>query len=172
MKKLFFSIVVILFTTFNSYSQQGEKSVGINVVYGTEIKNVGVGARFNYGITDEIRLAPNFNYFIKKDGLSGLEFNADAHYLFEVAPEFKIYPLAGLTCTSWRFSWGDAFKGLEEYGIEVDKTSSTTTKFGINLGGGLVYSLSDNIDLGVEAKYSLVSDFDQMVFGINLCYKF
>jgi outer membrane protein X len=140
---------------------KGEKAFGLNIGYGSEIKSVAIGAKFNYGLTDHIRLSPSFNYFLAKDGLSEWEINVDVHYLFNVAPKVSAYPLAGLTFTGWRFDWGDLYEG-----------SSTTTRFGVNVGAGIGYDLTDNITLGFELKYSVVSDLDQFVPSIHLIYKF
>lgn len=38
--------------------------------------------------------------------------------------------------------------------------SYNTGKFGVNLGGGAQYDLTDNLMLNFEVKYSLVSDLD------------
>ncbi len=170
-------VVVALFTTLNTFAQKDEKSIGLNLGYGSEVKNFAIGAKFNYGLTDQIRLSPSFNYFLPKDGFSGWELNADAHYLFDVAPKIKIYPLAGLTFTGWRFDWGGMLDDWEdEYGYDFEDEdgggSSTETKFGINLGGGINYQLTNKLDIGFELKYSIVSDFDQFVPSINLTYKF
>jgi len=138
--------------------QKGDKAIGVNVAYGSEIESIAIGVKFNYGITDQIRLSPSFNYFVGKDELSEWEINADVHYLFDIAPKFSVYPLAGLTFTGWRVAWGNY--------------SSTTTRFGANVGAGIGYQLSDIIGVGLEVKYSVVSDLDQFVPGINLTYKF
>jgi len=181
MKKVFL-LCALLFTTFFSvFAQKDEKSIGLNLGYGTEIKSLGIGAKFNYNITDPIQLSPSFNYFLKKDGLSMWELNADVHYLFPITEKLKVYPLAGLTLTGWKMS-GDGFDDsdipdwMKEYmdddDYDMDGGSSSTTKFGINLGGGVSYDITNTISIGAELKYSLVSDFDQVVFGVNATYKF
>jgi outer membrane protein X len=146
----------------SSLHRKGEKAIGVSVGYGSEIESIAIGAKFNYGITDQIRLSPSFNYFLGKDGLSEWEINADVHYLFNIAPKVAIYPLAGLTFVGWRFDWGGMFEGA----------SSTTTRFGANVGAGIGTQLTDNIGIGLEVKYSVVSDLDQFVPSINLTYKF
>lgn len=47
-----------------------------------------------------------------------------------------------------------------------------TGKFGVNLGGGAQYDLTDNLMLNFEVKYSLVSDLDQCVISLGAAYKF
>lgn len=169
MKKLFLVIVTVLMTVSVS-AQKGEKAIGLSLGYGTEVKNLAIGAKFNYNITDPIQLSPSFNYFLKKDGVSAWEINADVHYLFSIAENLNLYPLAGLSFIGSKFSYGDV-SGLEEYlGVEVED-SGTSTNIGLNLGGGVSYGITDNISIGAELKYS-ISDFDQLVLSANIMYKF
>jgi len=175
-KVLFFVLIGVI--CMNAYAQKGDKSIGVNLGYGTEIKSIAIGAKFNYNISDPIRLSPSFNYFLKKDGLSEWEINTDLHYLFPIAENFTIYPLAGLTLTGWKMSGNSDFDDfLNEWGEYLDEDdyngdSSTTTKFGVNLGGGIGYQLTNRIGIGAEIKYSLISDFDQLVLSANVNYKF
>ena len=160
MKKVLLSLLISVFA-LGVYAQKGEKSIGLNLGYGSEIESVAIGAKFNYGLTDQIRLSPSFNYFLKKDGLSAYEFNADVHYLFEVAPKISAYPLAGLNYTSMKYS-------ADIMGLSI---STSDSELGLNLGGGLGYQFSDNITLGFELKY-VVSDADQLVPTFNIMFKF
>lgn len=168
MKKVSLFLLLMTVASLSGLAQKGEKAVGLNLGYGSEIKNVAIGVRFNYGITDPIRLSPSFNYFFKKNGFSAWEINADVHYLFNVAPKISVYPLAGLTFISWTFDWGDS---LGEWGRFVS-SSVTETRFGVNIGGGIAYQLTDKFDIGLELKYGIVSLYDQFVPGIILTYKF
>ena len=47
------------------FAQQGEKSVGINVGYGTasSFESFRLGAEFNWNATDHIRLSPSFDCY-------------------------------------------------------------------------------------------------------------
>lgn len=110
------------------------------------------------------------------------EINANAHYLFNIGDKFKVYPLVGLTYVHGHFSgfdfdFGDGDLG---YGAPMRKAngeinadgSYDTGKFGVNLGGGAQYDLTDNFMLNFEVKYSLVSDLDQCVISLGAAYKF
>ena len=48
----------------------------------TEIESIGLGLKYQYNITDQIRIEPSMNYFFKNDGLSMFDINANIHYLF------------------------------------------------------------------------------------------
>lgn len=171
MKKIFLLAVAVLGATLGTMAQKGEKAIGLNLSYGSEVESAGIGVKFNYGLTDQIRLSPSFNYFLENDGLSAWEVNADAHYLFNVAPGITVYPLAGLTFTHWKFDLADAL-GIEGIGSVLGDTSSSDSKLGINIGGGIDYKLTDQLSLGLELKYGIVNDFDQFVPSVHLMYAF
>jgi outer membrane protein X len=158
MKKCFLSLLLIAVCGLGVNAQKGEKAVGLNLGYGSEIESVAIGVKFNYGVTDNIRLSPSFNYFVGNDFQSVWEINADVHYLFNASDKLAFYPLAGVTFVNWTFDAG--FGSISE------------TRFGVNLGAGAGYELTDALSLGLEVKYSIVSDFDQFVPAINLTYKF
>ena len=78
------------------FAQQGEKSVGINVGYGTasSFESFRLGAEFNWNATDHIRLSPSFDcYFASstsyvtlfisdKKHMAGLSFAGSHLYSF------------------------------------------------------------------------------------------
>lgn len=174
MKKLFVLMSFIALGLGSVFAQKGEKAIGVNLGYGTEISNLGIGAKFQYGITDAIRAEASFDYFLKKDFVSMWDINVNAHYLFPVADKFKIYPLVGLTYTSWKFDGGDIDADWEDLDIDEDMSteSSTTGKFGVNLGAGAEYSINPKLSLNFEVKYQLISDFNQALFNVGIAYKF
>ena len=137
-------------------AQKGVMGVGGNLLYGTEINMLGLGGKFQYGITNDIRAEASFNYYFPNNGFHMLDLNANAHYLFNIAPKFRAYPLAGLTVVSKSYSNDD----------------KSVTHFGLNLGGGCEYDIRPNVALNAEFKYSIVSSIDQAVFLVGAVYKF
>lgn len=176
MKKYILTLCVALVSVC-AFAQKGQKAVGLNLSYGTEISNLGIGAKGQYNFTDAIRGEVSFDYFLKKNNTSMWDINVNAHYLFPVAKGLKVYPLAGITLTSWKSSWGVddfAFDDDEkEYMDEDDWSGSiSTSKFGANLGAGVQYDINDKWAVNFEVKYQLISDFGQAVFGLGVAYKF
>ncbi|EGJ70668.1 hypothetical protein Bcop_0450 [Bacteroides coprosuis DSM 18011] len=161
MKKLMVLVCVLMLGIGTSFAQKGAKSLGVNVGYGTEIENVGIGAKFQYNILDDIRLEPSLNFYMKKDGLSMWDLNLNAHYLFHLTSKFNVYPLAGITYTSWK-------QDLKIEGVG----SETSNKFGANVGLGAEYFLSNNFVVNLDIKYQAIKDFDQAVFTFGAAYKF
>ena len=137
-------------------AQKGVMGVGGNGLYGTEINMLGLGGKFQYGITNDIRAEASFNYYFPNNGFHMWDLNANAHYLFNIAPKFRAYPLAGLTVVSKSYSNDD----------------KSVTHFGLNLGGGCEYDIRPNVALNAEFKYSIVSSIDQAVFLVGAVYKF
>lgn len=186
MKKLFLILCVAL-VSVGAFAQKGEQKVGLNLNYGTEISNVGLGAKYQYGITDAIRLEGSFDYFFKKDGASLWDINVNAHYLFPFANKFAAYPLVGLTYANCKISTdgsSDAFSsseiqdmidaGIIESASDLigESSSMSEGRFGANLGAGIQYDVNDTWVINFEVKYQLISDFNQAVFGIGVAYKF
>ena len=191
MKKLLLTLACAMTSLFAS-AQAKTAAVGLNLNYGTEIESLGLGVKGSYCFTDHIRGEASFNYFFPKDHFTMWEINANAHYLFNVADKFKVYPLVGLTYVHGH--WGNKYSvggGNFDGGVDLGdgdwgygapmrkangeltvKESYNTGKFGVNLGGGAQYDLTDNLMLNFEVKYSLVSDLDQCVISLGAAYKF
>ena len=101
---------------------QGETAAGINLVYGSEIESLGLGARFQYGILDQLRAEVGFNGFFQHNHTSCWDVNLNAHYLFPLGDKLKVYPLAGLSFTNWKadliLEWDDDFKDYDYQDID------------------------------------------------------
>ena len=156
MKKILALVVVSLLGIATVSAQKGEKAIGGNLLYGTEINSIGLGAKFQYGILEHLRGEASFNYYFQNKGFHMWDLNANAHYLFDIAPKFRAYPLAGLTVVNKSYS-------------DID---DSVTRFGLNLGGGCEYDVRPNIVVNAEFKYSIVSTIDQAVFSLGAVYKF
>ena len=93
MKKIIIAACMALLGCGSVFAQQGKQAIGGNLSYGTEIESVGIGLKYQYNITDQIRIEPSMNYFFKNDGLSMFDINANIHYLFPIASNISLYPL-------------------------------------------------------------------------------
>ena len=180
MKKYLCTLVAVLLC-LGTYAQvKGDKTVGLNISYGTEISNIGFGVKGQYNFTDAIRAEASFDYFLKKDGMSMWDINVNVHYLFSVAKKLKLYPLIGLTYTNWKAGYSteadddpDVSKYSKSDPSEDDESvSDHLSRFGVNLGGGISYEVIDKLLLNAEVKYQLISDFGQAVFSVGVAYKF
>lgn len=187
MKKLIFTLLIAT-VSMCAFAQKGQKAVGASLSYGTEIENLGIGIKGQYNFTDALRGELGADYFLKKDGVSMFDVNLNAHYLFTLSDKVKVYPLAGLTYTNWKFDYGTD-DGDDDYNYNYDDDDDdllyaprrqkgdddgggSTGKFGINLGGGIQYDLTDALFVNGEIKYQIINNFNQLVFGVGIGYKF
>ena len=161
MKKFIVLFSMMFFIMGNAFAQKGIQAAGVHLSYGTEIESFGIGLKYQYNITDNIRLEPSMNYFFENNGIDQFDINATAHYLFPMASNVRVYPLAGLTFARWSFPQ-----------LIGGKFSNDATRLGINIGGGAEMDITDKLMLNFELKYQLVNDFDQAIFNLGIAYMF
>ena len=152
MKKLIVLFSMMFFIMGNAFAQKGIQAAGVHLSYGTEIESFGIGVKYQYNITNNIRLEPSLNLLKNQ-----FDINANAHYLFPMASNIRVYPFAGLTFVN--------------YG-GYDGINGTVTRLGINAGGGAEMDITDKLMLNFELKYQFVSDFDQAIFNVGVAYMF
>jgi len=176
-------VAIIVASLSTAMAQKGEMAGGIQLNYGTEIESVGLGAKFQYGVTNAIRIEPSLDYFFGKSGGNMFAVNLNAHYLFNVANKINIYPLVGIGYTSWKiggvnFDYDDSIWEGYDYSNEDlsddwgTSSSSRMSKVAINIGAGIGYQLTDKLAVNAELKYQIISNFNQLVIGVGTTYKF
>lgn len=159
MKKI---IIALLLTVASSaLAQEGEVRLGPVLGFGTksELATPSVGIKLNYGVTNRIELSPAFDYYIKNKGVSAWDLNLNAHYVFTAVDDLFLYPLVGLSL------FHDAIDATDL--VKAD----ANTRFGLNLGGGIRYNLTESISLGLELKYVLVSRWGGLNPSLNLMFR-
>ncbi len=173
MKKFILTLCIAM-SSVGAFDQKAAIAVGANLSYGTELSSFGFGVKGQYGFTDEIRFEASFDHFTEHNNLKMWDLNLNAHYLFPVEEKIKVYPLAGITYTNWIVSTTvptasiDPNTGALIEGYEP--TENSDTKLGVNLGAGVQYELTKQLNLTFEAKYQLVSDVNQTVFSAGITY--
>ena len=80
MKKLIVFISMMFFLMGSAFAQKGIQAFGVHLGYGSEIESASIGVKYQYNITNNIRLEPSANYFFEKKGIDMFDFNANAHY--------------------------------------------------------------------------------------------
>lgn len=118
MKKIFIFLGLMFVMLSSTYAQKGRQAIGFGLSYGTEIESAGLGIKYQYNITNPLRIEPSFNYFFENDNVSMLDLNVNFHYLCPVAQSVKLYPLFGLTMSNWMFDMHD---------LDVDWDVETTS---------------------------------------------
>lgn len=165
MKKIIITIFMALISV-GAFAQEGELNVGAHLLYGTDIEQLGFGARFQYNVTDAIRLEVVGDYFPESDDWSMLDINLNGHYLFHFADKFIAYPLVGINYTRVTVDWSDLNDGyfFDDFGKESDGS------IGVNIGGGIQYNLTDKLRIGAELKYQTISGWNTPMIGFGVTY--
>ena len=138
MKKLMM-IAAMMLMSIGAFAQEGKMAVGANLgyaAYGHGYNPFGIGAKFQYEFVENIRGEFAYNYWFPKDKAGVMDFDLNFHYLFPVAEDIKIYPLAGVNLAM-------------QHGDMDDKESI----FGFNIGAGAEYYLQSNLKLNLDIKY-------------------
>lgn len=73
MKKIFIFLGLMFVMLSSTYAQKGRQAIGFGLSYGTEIESAGLGIKYQYNITNPLRIEPSFNYFFENDNVSMLE---------------------------------------------------------------------------------------------------
>lgn len=165
MKKVILSlnVAILLAAVMPAMAQQGAMKLGPQLGYRSVDKTLGVGVKFTYALTDQIRLNPGFLYFLPKDeGVTMWELNLDGNYIQGDEDEFCYYGLAGLNVSGRNYSDESAIEGGPDF-------SESTTDVGINLGGGIQYPFTDKMSGFAELKYTAAST-DQLGFAAGLLF--
>lgn len=158
--------------------KKGEMAAGLNLNIGTNstLTNIGLGAKFQWNVIDNLRLEPNFNFYFGKD-LGLVKYNmwdltVNAHYLFPLGMEkkFIIYPLAGIGVVGSTVKYTDIYPGDSADYIETRSVSESS--FAFNIGAGAEYLISRKFSVGAEIKYQIVSGWSRPVFTIGAKYNF
>ncbi len=173
-KSIFVVIIMIMASTTVFAQGKGKMAIGgnLNIGSGSDLTNFGLGVKFQYGITKEIRLEPSFNYFFEASNVSMWDLGVNAHYLFRNSSNksLTLYPIAGLALVGTKLTIEtDPIYMDGELIVPGTSTSATGSDIGINFGGGIEYKLNSKVSLSGEAKYQVVEDYSRFIIsgGIN-----
>lgn len=187
MKKFFISICVALVGLSVSAQEKGDMAVGLNLGVapslesGAKVTNFGIGAKFQYNVTNPIRLEAALDYGFKNKGCDVMNLGINAHYIFKVGDKLNVYPLVGLGYAhiGGGGSKGgddfdeDDFKHLWSRSSDLDKEGgSSASKFLFNVGAGIEYPITDKLAVGAEIKYQYIKNFNRLPISVGITYKF
>lgn len=192
MKKVFFALCLAVagFTAANA--QEGQMAAGINIGVAPSLEgegsptNFGIGAKFQYNVTEPIRVEADLEYWFKSKGISVFDISANVHYLINIVDRLRIYPLAGIGYANLHSSApkidmpelnlpnipGVDISGILESLEEQEGSSSNASRFLFNIGAGAEYDITDNLVANFEFKYQYLKDFNRMPIQIGIAYKF
>ena len=186
MKKYLVAMCMTLVGLCASAQEKGDMAAGLNVGVapclesGASVTNFGIGAKFQYNVTNPIRLEAAFDYGFKNKGMAVMTLGVNAHYIFNLGEKFNVYPLVGL---GYAHLGGGVSGGDYDYDYSYDWSrssnfeseesgSSSASKFFFNVGVGAEYALNDKLSVGAEIKYQYIKDFNRLPINIGVTYKF
>ncbi len=148
MKNFFKTLTIVLVMVLGAnFSSKAQFNFGGNLGYFAELVSGGYNnpylqVKAGYLINEQINVRADFTYgFPKKDdwGFSYniTQFMVGASYWLEAGNGGYVYPMASLGSISYR---------VEGFSL---------SEFAINLGGGLLFPMGDNLLLGGEASFGL-----------------
>lgn len=190
MKKVILAVMLAIVSSICAFAQKGVSAVGINAGVGIGVgfeakdyNNILLGLKYQYSLTDHLRLEAVFNYGIglrvsyEADYLDTgyythfdtkmdvLTYGVNAHWIVNPGSALEFYPILGLGV------------GTHKYKVDQEGYSSSLsfTGFMYNVGAGAEYYFSNKFALGMEVKFqSIVKDFNynQIPINLGLTYKF
>ena len=95
MRKYIIMAIIAIAATLSAHAEQNDVSAAAQFVYASKHSMAGLGIQLQYEPVTNWRLAPEFIYFFKNDGLSALNANLNIHYVIPTSTMFAIYPLVG-----------------------------------------------------------------------------
>ena len=127
-------------------------AVGLNFNCGTSnpVWAFGLGANLQFYATDDFRVEASYNGYFRRNFWASWDVNINLHYLIEVAEQLEIYPILGAT-----FSHGQ-FKVDAKDSQDATAYSHKYGKLGLNLGGGIQYSINEHLFVKGEAYWKYV----------------
>ena len=156
MKKYILMAIIAIASTISVHAEQGDISAAAQFVYASKHSMAGLGAQVQIEPITNWRLAPEFIYFFKDDGLSALNVNMNVHYVIPTSTTFAVYPLVGFTFAHY----------MPEGPVDnVDRC-------GANVGMGAQYRLKDKLYFFSEERFQIMKDFNQSVTVLGLKYTF
>ena len=146
MKHLFLTAMLALLS-LGASAQSKTWEVGGKLDYATDAPHFGIGAFARYNIDGHFRPEAAVNFYPSDDHVSGWDMSLNLHYIFHLS--------------------------VVGYAFDYDgPDSSSKTRAGFNLGGGLQYHITDNIHLNAESYYKFTSDYDRAVINVGIAYVF
>ena len=191
MKKLIISLCMAAVGLCGYAQEKGDMAAGINLGVapclekGVKVNNFGVGAKFQYNVTNPIRLEADLDYWFKDKGMDVFDISANVQYLFHcLQGKLTFYPTVGIGYGHLGSGIGGDFdyddysyytRGVTRapyYDDDDDDYSASANRFLFNVGVGAEYSFTSKISAGLEIKYQYMKNFSRLPITLGVSYRF
>ena len=137
MKKVLFVIVALFAFSMQGVAQKGMQGIGVNLAGNVcEEFAIGGGIKYQYNITDYLRLEPSFSFYAPGDESFNMLGFVNLHIFFSSPRALRPY-----------FFVGPGFMNYYEEYHYYGKHEETEGDFGADGGFGLDYRISHNFSL-------------------------
>jgi len=191
MKKLYVLFALILAGLCASAQEKGDMTLGLNLGVapclesGVSVTNFGLGAKFQYNVSNPVRFEADLDYWFKDKGLDFFDVSANVQYIFK-AGKLNVYPTIGIgiarvgnsvSTSSYSYApqrssrYGGDWDYDYDYDADVD-FSSSSLYFLFNVGLGAEYPVNDKLSIGAEVKYQYIDNFSRLPVTVGATYKF
>ena len=167
MKKILGLIIILSFTLANITNAQDKGQIrgGVGLALGTQaaISDTGsekLGFGFTLGgdyfVTDAISIAPSYTFFFKSKvdfgggneiSIKASSFDVDGQYYF-LKNGVNLYGLFGMSIGFAKAT------SVFDFGFGPTEISANDNQFGVNIGAGVDFYLSDKAFLNGQLKYN------------------
>ena len=158
MKKFIFLAVLAIATALGASAEKGNISLGAQFAYASKNSMAGLGLQLQVEPVNRFRIAPEFMYYFKNNGVSAINANVNLHYVIPTSSSFAIYPLLGFTYANYKYD-----------GILEDANKG---RCGANVGVGAEYRIQDRLYFFSEERFQIMKDNNQSVTVLGLKYTF
>ncbi|HLT08232.1 MAG TPA: hypothetical protein VK014_11950 [Cyclobacteriaceae bacterium] len=168
MKKVLFAFAAFLMVGIGQVFAQDANRIGAQLVYGTEINSLGIGAIAEFPIADRMAISPSLSFYFPNDqGLvktSAFEINGNLNYIFVEDNSLVFYGIGGLNYTNVRVKTDMSHLG-------IPNSSASSGDIGLNLGAGANFEVGQSFLPFAEVKY-VIGGYDQLVLAAGLKFNF
>ncbi|GET22366.1 outer membrane protein [Prolixibacter denitrificans] len=175
MKKSAFLVLAIILPLFG-FSQSFDTSnlrVGGGLVYGTDIDNVGIDINGVYQFNEQWEGGIAFTHFFEKNYANWNVLDFDGHYIFYSDNSgLNVYGAAGLSVTFAKIDIPGTTYTDPNFGtITTPGVTASDSNLGLNIGAGVNYALTDQLNLAPELKVTIANG-SYVRMCVNLQYRF
>lgn len=177
------AMALVLTLGLGAKAQRGDILAGGGLAFATDISKPGIFLHGTYKITPEWEGAADFTYFFPKKwegavlgGTSTIKtnwsaLNFNAHYVFYNEGGIEAYGLGGISVQMVSVKTDVPAYSYMGYTSPATSGKVSDSNFGLNLGGGGRYQISDDLYGMAELKYCIVTG-GYLQISAGVLYKF
>lgn len=134
-------------STYTDRANRWAVGLNFNAATNNPVWEFGLGANLQFYATDAFRIEASYNGLLRRHYWASWNVNLNLHYLIEVADNLELYPLVGVAFNHAQF------KVDAEDAWDDTAYSHKFGAIGLNVGGGIQYSINEHLFVKAEAYW-------------------